>query len=68
MAIVAKMGGGAAAVGGGGVLEPFPGTGGLDWMISRSDAGGLYRFLEVLGAHFLWGVFALVHLCAVEGV
>ncbi len=68
VAIVAKVGGGAAAVGGGGVLEPFPGAGGLDWRISRIDVRGLDWSLGVVGACFPWGVFVLMHPCAVKGV
>jgi hypothetical protein len=67
MAIVAKEGGGAAVVGRGGFLEPFPGTGGFNWRISRIDVGGL-GYLAVVGAHFPLGVFVLVHPCAAEGV
>jgi hypothetical protein len=52
VAIVAKEGGGAAVVGGGRVFEPFPGVGGLDWMISRIDAGGLDGSLVVVGVCF----------------
>jgi hypothetical protein len=67
-AIVAKVGGSAAAVGGGGVLEPFPGVGGFDWRISRIDVGGLDGSLGVVGVHYSWGVFVLVRPCAAEGL
>jgi hypothetical protein len=59
-AIVAKVGGAAAAVGRGGVLEPFPGVGGLDWRISRIDVGGSDRSLGFVEAHSPWGMFVLV--------
>ncbi len=49
---MAKVGGGVAIVGGGGVLKPFPGAGGLDWRISRIDLGGLDGSLAVVGARF----------------
>jgi hypothetical protein len=67
-AIVAKVGGGAAAMGGGGILKPFPGVGGLDWRISRIDVGGLDGSLGVVEARFPWGVFVLVRPCAAEGL
>jgi hypothetical protein len=51
-AIVAKVGGNAAVAGRGGVLEPFPGAGGLDWRISRVDVGGLDGSQAVVGARF----------------
>jgi hypothetical protein len=66
-AIVAKEGGGAAVMGRGGVLEPFPGVGGFNWMISRIDVGGLGS-LAVVGARFPWSVFVLVRPCAAEGI
>jgi hypothetical protein len=51
-AIVTKVGDGAAVVGGGGVLGPFPGAGGLDWRISRIDVRGLNGSLAVIRARF----------------
>ncbi len=51
-AIVAKVGGGAAVVDAGGVLEPFPGAGGLDWRISRIAVGGVDGSLAVVGVRF----------------
>jgi hypothetical protein len=68
MAIMAKVGGGAAPVGRGGVLQPFPGAGGLDWRISSNDVGGLDGSLGVVEARFSWGMFVLVGPCAAKGV
>jgi hypothetical protein len=67
-AIVGKVGGGAAAVGRGEVLEPFPGARSLDWRISRIDIAGLDGSLGVVEARFPWGLFVLVHPCASEEV
>ncbi len=52
VAIVAKDRCGAAVMGGGGVLGPFPGVGGLDWRILRIDVGGLDVSLADVEAHF----------------
>ncbi len=66
-AIVAKEGGGAAVLGRGGVLEPFPGVGGFNWRISRIEVGGVGS-MAVVEVHFPWNSFVLVHPCAAKGV
>jgi hypothetical protein len=53
---VVKVGGGAAVVGKGGVLEPFPGAGGLDWRILRIDVGGVGLPLKGENGGNLWSV------------